>query len=112
RVDHELRDACAVAEVDEDKTAVIAPPRHPPGELELPADLVEPWLAAGEIAPRAHESASVRESTYASILSRGQVASLSPGVLIVAAWSAVAITVMSAPRRAAWVSCPLSERPA
>ena len=46
RVDHELGNAGAVTQVDEDKTAVIATPRRPPCERLARADVLLSELAA------------------------------------------------------------------
>ena len=104
RVDHELRHTGVVAEVDEDEPAVIAAARSPAGEREHVADVRRARLAAHEIAP-GHPDSLSRSSSWATVTSalpaRRIVASAGPTT-----------TVTSAPTRPAWVSWPLSERPA
>ena len=51
RVDHELRDPGAVAEVDEDEAAVVAAARGPAGERLARADVLLAELAAHDVAP-------------------------------------------------------------
>ena len=50
-VDHELADPGAVAQVDEDEPAVVAPRVDPAGERQALADVLGPHLAAAEVAP-------------------------------------------------------------
>ena len=57
RIDDELHDAAAVAQVDEDQLAVVAPVRDPAGELDLATDVVAAQLAGIAVA-QAHASAS------------------------------------------------------
>ena len=40
RIEGDLRDAVAVAQVDEDQAAVVAAAMHPAGELDVAADVV------------------------------------------------------------------------
>ena len=104
-VDHELGDAAAVAEVDEDEAAVVAPARRPAGKGEPLADQRRGGLAA-------HVG---RASVIASSLPRTSAcatgSSCAPWRRTIAP-AAPTITVVGAPDRPAWVSWPLSERPA
>src|SRR5207249_584456 len=93
RVDDELADSAAVAEVDEHEAAVVASARDPAREREPFADMLRPRLAAQHIAPRAHGE-SLR-----STLSCGTVSSASPWRRRTAS-SLPTITVVAAPRRA------------
>ena len=54
RVDHELRDPGAVAEVDEDEPAVVAAARRPAREGQLLADELLAGLAAHVGTPLGH----------------------------------------------------------
>ena len=104
RVDHELRDPGAVAEVDEDEAAVVAAARDPAGERLARADVLLAELAAHEVAPAHPDSlptTSARASGSSACPWRRRTAPSGP-----------TITVAAAPSRAAWVSCPFSERPA
>jgi len=67
RVDHELADAGAVAQVDEDEPAVIAARICPAREDQLLADLLGANLAAHEVTPfHASSSSSLSYSTDSS----------------------------------------------
>ena len=55
-VDHELRDARAVTEVDEHEPAVVATARSPACEGQLPAHVLGARLTAHEVAPAHGES--------------------------------------------------------
>ena len=61
RIDHELRDPGAVAEIDEDETAVITAARRPAGEGQLLADELLVGLAAHVSAP-GHRTSLPRRS--------------------------------------------------
>ena len=102
-VEHELRDARLVAEVDEDEPAVIAAARRPAGERHLAALVLGPRLAATEIAP-AHAPRLASSSS--------RVVGSSPPERTMRTPSASTTTVVFAPRRPACVSCPFFERPA
>ena len=65
RVDHELRDPGAVAEVDEHEAAVVAATRDPAGEGLARADVLLAELAAHEVAP-AHGDSLPTMSAWAS----------------------------------------------
>ena len=102
-VEDELRHAGLVAEVDEDEAAVIAAARRPAGERHLAALVLGPRLAATQIAPgHAPRLAS----------SSSRVVGSSPPGRTMRTPSAATTTVVFAPRRPAWVSCPFFERPA
>ena len=105
RVDHELGDPRAVAEVDEDEPAVVAPARDPAGERQRPADVLGARLAAHEVAP-AHVRQSADDLVVADRLVGAAGASQSVAVVGRPRPS------RAAPSRAACVSWPLSERPA
>ena len=64
-VEHELRHAALVAEVDEDETAVVAAARRPAGERHLASLVLGPRLAATEIAPAHARSGAGRAGTSA-----------------------------------------------
>src|SRR5207247_793283 len=86
-VDHELADAGAIAQVDEDEAAVVAARVDPAGERDPLPDLFGPDLAAAEITPlhAVTSERSVPDSTT---------------------------TTRLAPSRLACVCWPLTERPA
>ena len=105
RVDHELRDPAAVAQVDEDQAAVVAAARDPAREDERLADELLRRLAGHVGAPRGHRDSLPRTSAWAT------GSSCSPARRISAS-SGRTITVVCAPERPACVSWPLSERPA
>ena len=50
RVEHELHQPGAVAEVDEDQAAVVAAAMHPAGDADLGVDAVRQHLAAPRVA--------------------------------------------------------------
>ena len=102
-VDDELDDARVVAQVDEDEAAVVAAARRPAGQGQPFAHTVGARLAAHEVAPLVHSAFSnaSRGTTSSSVPARRSSASPSR-----------TITVVAAPSRPAWVSWPLSERPA
>jgi hypothetical protein len=54
RVDDQLHPARVVAEVDEDETAVVTPPRRPARDGHAASRVVRSQLAAAEIAPVRH----------------------------------------------------------
>ena len=95
-VDHELRDPGAVAQVDEDESAVVATARRPPGERQLLADELLRRLAAHVGSP-AHRDSLPRTSAWAT------GSSCAPALRISAS-SARRITVVAAPDRPACVS--------
>ena len=66
-VDHELADPGAVAQVDEDEPAVVAPRVHPAGEDQALADVLGPHLAAAEVAPRLPGSGAGQAGTSAPL---------------------------------------------
>ena len=66
RVDHELRDPAAVAQVDEDQAAVVAAPRGPAGEDDPLADELLLRLAGHVRAPRPHRDSLPRTSAWAT----------------------------------------------
>ncbi len=103
-VDHDLRDAGAVAQVDEYEAAVVAAPVSPPGERDPLADELLRRLAAHVGAPD-HRSSLPRTSAWASCSS-------SASRRRIVAVSRATTTTVSAPERPACVSWPLSERPA
>ena len=103
-VDHELRDAGAIPEVDEHEAAVIAAAGDPAGQAQRPTDVLGPRLAAHEVSPAHGESLE-------TISSCARVSSARPGVRSVAV-SGPTTTVAAASSRRDCVSWPLSERPA
>ena len=66
RIDHELRDPAAVAEVDEDQAAVVAAACHPACERQLLADELPGRLAGHVGAPRRHRDSLPRTSPWAT----------------------------------------------
>ena len=54
RVDDELADAAAVAEIDEDETTVVAAPRDPARQRQTLPDMLGSRLAAHDVTPLAH----------------------------------------------------------
>jgi hypothetical protein len=104
RVDHELRDPGAVAEVDEDEAAVVAAARRPAGERQPFADERLRGLA-GHVRAPGHRRILPTTSAWATASSCAPCARIS-------ASRARRITVVRAPERPACVSWPLSERPA
>jgi hypothetical protein len=104
RVDDELRDPGAVAEVDEHEPAVVAATRNPARKGDGPADVVGARLAAHEVSPAHGESLE-------TISSWPSTSSGAPEVRSVAA-SPPTTTTAAAWRRRACVSCPFSDRPA
>ena len=105
RVDHELRDPAAVAQVDEDQAAVVAAACDPAGEDELLADELLRRLAGHVCAPGGHRDSLPRTSAWATGSSGSPARRIS-------ASSGRTITVVGAPERPACVSWPFSERPA
>src|SRR5262249_36874264 len=104
-VDDELRDACLVAQVDEDEAAVVAARVDPAGERPGPALVLGARLAAAQrppVTPRPSVAGSSSRPTRLSSAPRSR---------IVAAFAPTK-TVARAPSRPACVSCPLRERPA
>ena len=104
RVDHELRQAALVAEVDEDQAPVVAPSRRPAREGEAPADVLLPELARLQVAPPHARSRSASSPV-------GTSSSSCPGLRTVER-SGPHSTIAFAPRRRAWVSWPFIERSA
>src|SRR5688572_11168747 len=104
RVDHELADPRAVAQVDEDEAAVVAPAVRPAGERQLLADVLGSDFAAHEVAP---------DHASNSMISSGDSTGTSswPGRRSTCPLSSTT-SVPRAPRRFAWVSWPLSDREA
>ena len=104
-VHHELHDARVVAEVDEDETAVVSPARDPACHGELLPDVIGTDVAGIQVAPGVHpEILSTSSSSDAVTSGRPDSRTV--------AWPPFTITVQPAPRRPAWVSCPLTDRPA
>ena len=104
RIDHELRDARSVAQVDEHEPAVVATAGRPAGECHRPPGMLEPRLAAHHVPPAHAESLETISAWSIGSSSR-------PGCRSDAV-SDPTTTMCAAPRRRACVSCPLSERPA
>ena len=104
-VHHELHDARVVAEVDEDETAVVSPARDPACHGELLPNVIGTDVAGIQVAPGVHpEILSTSSSSDAVTSGRPDSRTV--------AWPPFTITVQPAPRRPAWVSCPLTDRPA
>ena len=61
-IHHELHDARAVAQVDEDQPAVIAAPADPARERELPARVLDARLSAQHVPVGAHWSRTLRST--------------------------------------------------
>src|SRR6185436_7611257 len=104
RVDHELREAALVAQVDEDEPAMVAPPGSPACESEPLPDVLQAQLARLEVAPLHVRSLSASSTV-------GTSSSCCPGRRTVER-SGPHSTIALAPSRRACVSWPLSERPA
>ena len=88
RVDHELRDPGAVAEVDEDEAAVVAAARGPAGERLARADVLLAELAAHDVAPGHADSlptTSARASGSSACPGRRSVAACEPTTTVAAA---------------------------
>src|SRR4029079_8281465 len=100
----ELRDPGAVAQVDEDEAAVVAPPRRPAGEGLPRAGVLLTEVAAHKCPPAHADSLPTRSA-------RSTGSSASPDRRSEAP-SAPTTTVVAAPSRPAWVSWPFSDRPA
>ena len=103
-VDHELRDAGRVAQVDEHEPAVVSSPRSPAGERQRAANPVCARLPAHHVPPAHGESLETTSSCASG-------SSGCPGARRVAE-SGPTTTVRTACRRRACVSWPLRERPA
>ena len=104
RVDHELRHARVVAQVDEDEPAVVAARVHPAGERQRLPDVLRTRVAAHDVAP-AHGDSLSRSASWET------GSSALPARRSVAA-SALTTTTVDAPLLPACVSWPLSDRPA
>ena len=61
-IHHELHDAGAVAQVDEDEAAVIAPPADPARERQLAAGVLRARLAAQHVPIGAHSARTLRST--------------------------------------------------
>ena len=61
-VDHELHDARAVAQVDEDEVAVVAPPADPARERQLAAGVLRARLPAQHVPIGAHCPRTLRST--------------------------------------------------
>ena len=103
-IDHELREAALVAEVDEDEPAVVAPLRRPARQCEALPDVLLAELARHHVAPLHVLSLSASSAV-------GTSSSCWPGRRRVER-SGPHSTIAFAPSLRACVSWPLSERPA
>ena len=102
-IDHELREAALVAEVDEDEPAVVAPLRRPARQCEALSNVFLAELARQHVAPPHVLSLSASSAV-------GTSSSCCPGRRSVER-SGPYSTIAFAPSRRACVSWPLSERP-
>src|SRR4051812_36003202 len=102
-VDHQLRQAALVAQVDEDEPAVVTPPRGPAREGEALPDVLLAQLTRLHVAPLHARSLSASSAVGTS----------SSGCPLRRTFevSGAHSTIAFAPRRPAWVSWPFSERP-
>src|SRR5689334_2657074 len=116
-VEDELDDAGAIAQVDEDESAVVAPPVHPARDPRLAPDSVAEHLPAPGVAiavgartwKLAHASPPVSSST-SSAVSTGRCSPLAMSRSC--APSSSRMRTWRAPTRLACLSCPLRPRPA
>ena len=102
-VDHELREAALVTQVDENEPAVVPPRCRPAGQGEPLPDVLLAELARFQVAPSHCLSLSVSSAV-------GTSSSGCPGRRTTER-SGPHSTIVVAPSRRAWVSWPLSERP-
>src|SRR4029079_19395966 len=111
-MEDELHDPRAVAQVDEDQAAVVAPPVHPAGHAHgLPdargGQLATPGVAVAVLVRRPHRSPRMRCMTVS-----GSTVRCSPGSISLSEIpSSPRMATYRAPERSACLSLHLSERP-
>src|SRR6476469_5368549 len=116
RVEDQLQQAAAVAQVDEDQAAVVAAAVNPAGNSQLLADVVLAHIAGPDravtVRARLMSHAGSSSASSTTIAASTSLTSCSDPAVRTRIDSGPTIATASARKRPACLSCPFNERPA